>query len=68
MDIRAITEDKLDVICAICLDPSVDQETKDIMGSTMDGRIAWIKKRMSIGLEILVALEDPREEKMININ
>jgi len=39
MDIRAITEEKLDVICAICLDPSVDQETKNIMESSMDDRI-----------------------------
>ena len=64
MEIQTITEDKLDLICAVCLDPSVDKETRDLMESGMDDRISWIKKMMPKGLEVLVALEKPRQEKI----
>ncbi|MFX0139123.1 MAG: GNAT family N-acetyltransferase, partial [Candidatus Hodarchaeota archaeon] len=64
MEIQVFTEDKLDLICAICLDPSVDQETKNLMEDGMDRRISWIKKMMSIGLEILIALEKPKQEEI----
>ncbi|MFX1257387.1 MAG: GNAT family N-acetyltransferase [Promethearchaeota archaeon] len=64
MEVQIITEDKLDVICSICLDPSVDKRTRDIMGRGIDNRIAWVKKMMLRGLEILVALEEPREERI----
>ena len=64
MEIQVITEDKLDLIRAICLDPSVDQETQSLMEDGMDNRISWIKKMMSKGLEILVALEKPKQEKI----
>ena len=64
MEIQTITEDNLDLICAICLDPSVDQETRDLMDKGMDDRLCWIKKMMPKGLEILVALEKPRQEEI----
>ncbi|MFX1593666.1 MAG: GNAT family N-acetyltransferase [Promethearchaeota archaeon] len=64
MEIQTITKDKLDLICAICLDPSVDKETRDLMEDGMDERIYWIKEMMQKGLEILVALEKPRKEKI----
>lgn len=64
MEIQLITEDKLDFIDAICLDPSVDQETRDLMENSMDDRVCWIKKMMSKGLEILVAVEKPRKEEI----
>lgn len=64
MEIQIITEDKLDLICAICLDPSVDQEARDLMENGMDKRICWIKKMMPKGLDILVALEKPRQEEI----
>ncbi|MFX0155538.1 MAG: GNAT family N-acetyltransferase [Candidatus Hodarchaeota archaeon] len=64
MKIHVITKDKLDLICAICLDPSVDQETRYLMEDGMDNRISWIKDMMPKGLEILVALENPRHEKI----
>lgn len=64
MEIQTITEDKLDLICAICLDPSVDKETRDLMENGMNDRISWIKEMRSKGLEILVALEEPRDEKI----
>jgi len=62
MEIQTISEDRLDLICAICLDPSVDKETRDLMENSMDERICWIKEMIPKGLEILVALEKPRNE------
>jgi GNAT superfamily N-acetyltransferase len=62
MKIQTITEDKLDLINAICLDPSVDKETRRLMENGMDHRICWIKKMIPKGLEILVAIDKPREE------
>jgi len=62
MEIQTLSEEKLDLICAICLDPSIDKETRDFMDNGMNERICWIKKMRSKGLEILVALEKPRQE------
>ncbi len=62
MEIQTVTEEKLDLICEICLDLSVDKETRLLMGNGMDNRISWIKKMIPQGLEILVALEKPRKE------
>lgn len=62
MEIQTIREDKLDLISSICLDPSVDKETRDLMENSMDERICWIKEMVPKGLEILVALEEPRNE------
>lgn len=64
MKIQTITEDKLKLICAICLDPSVDKEARALMENGMDNRICWIKKMMPKGLEILVALDEPRQERI----
>ena len=64
MEIQTITEDNLDLICAVCLDPSVDKETRNLMENGMNDRMSWIKEMRSKGLEILVALEKPRNEKI----
>ncbi|MFX1499819.1 MAG: GNAT family N-acetyltransferase [Promethearchaeota archaeon] len=64
MKIQNITEDNLDLICAICLDPSVDREARDFMDKGMDNRLFWIKRMMPKGLGILVASEAPRHEKI----
>ncbi|MFX1502512.1 MAG: GNAT family N-acetyltransferase, partial [Promethearchaeota archaeon] len=61
-EIEEITKDKLDLICAVCLDPSVDQETRELMEDGMDERIRWIKEMIPNGLRILVASEKPRQE------
>ncbi len=64
MEIQKITEENLDIISSICLDPSVDQETRALMENAMDERTNWIKKMIPKGLEILVALETPRPENI----
>ncbi|MFW9882647.1 MAG: GNAT family N-acetyltransferase, partial [Candidatus Thorarchaeota archaeon] len=55
---------KLDIICSICLDPSVDKKTRDLMENGMDERISWIKEMIPNGLGILVASEKPRQEEI----
>ncbi len=64
MEIQTIKKDNLDAICAICLDPSVDKKTRNLMDEGMEKRIKWIKKMIPKGLEILVAFEKPRKEKI----
>ncbi|MFW9970913.1 MAG: GNAT family N-acetyltransferase [Candidatus Odinarchaeota archaeon] len=64
MKIEQVTEDRLDLIWAVCLDPSVDKETRDLMENGMEERIRWIKDMILKGLGILIASEKPREEKI----
>ncbi len=62
MNIQVIGKNNIDFISYICLDPSVDKETRTLMENGMSNRIKWIKKMMSQGLEILVAHEKPRKD------
>ncbi|MFX1574356.1 MAG: GNAT family N-acetyltransferase [Promethearchaeota archaeon] len=62
MNIQVIRKNDLNLIDRICLDPSVDKETRTLMENGMSNRIKWIKTMMSKGLEILVALEETRED------
>jgi len=62
--IQKITEDKLEYVPAICLDPSIGQRMREAMQSGMTDRICWIRKMMQRGLEILVALEKPRLKRI----
>lgn len=64
MKIQKITEEELDYVQAICLDPSMGSQKSEAMRSGMTDRICWIRKMMQKGLEILVALEKPRLERI----
>lgn len=64
MKIQKITEEKLDYVRAICLDPSIDPQSRAAMQSGMTDRTCWIRKMMQKGLEILVALEKPKLERI----
>lgn len=64
MKIQKITEDQLDLVSAICLDPSISLQKREAMRSGMTDRTCWIRKTMQNGLEILVALEKPKQEKI----
>ncbi len=64
MRVKKITETELDFIPAICLDPSVGKESIAAMQDGMGDRISWIKDMMEMGLEIFVALEKPKSEKI----
>jgi len=60
--IEKITEDGLDFVSAICLDPSIGPKKREAMQDAMADRTQWIRKMMQNGLEIFVALEKPRRE------
>ena len=62
MKIKKITETEIEFIPTICLDPSVGKESIAAMQEGMSDRLNWIKKMMEIGLEVLVALEKPKNE------
>ncbi|MFW9866829.1 MAG: GNAT family N-acetyltransferase [Candidatus Thorarchaeota archaeon] len=62
MHIQTVNINELEYVRSICLDPSVDKKTRSLMENGMDIRTNWIKKMKQIGLEILVAIEKPKEE------
>ncbi|MFX0027577.1 MAG: GNAT family N-acetyltransferase [Candidatus Hermodarchaeota archaeon] len=62
MKIHVINDKELDYISHTCLDPSVDKQTRALMGEGMDKRLNWIKKMAEKNLEILVAVEKPKNE------
>lgn len=64
MKIQTITGDQLDYVSAICLDPSIGRKQRDAMRDAMADRTHWIRNMMQNGLEILVALEKPRRERI----
>ncbi len=62
MEFRKITVDELDFVPAVCLDPSVGRKGREAMRGHMENRLRWLRKMMSQGLKIIVALEDPKPE------
>jgi GNAT superfamily N-acetyltransferase len=62
LEIKKVTNKELIYIPAICLDPSVGKDGKEIMSIAMDKRMEWIKQMMKKGLELFIALEEPRDE------
>ena len=50
MEITFISEDNLDILRGICLDPSVDKKTRILMENGMEERIAWVKHMIPKGL------------------
>jgi GNAT superfamily N-acetyltransferase len=60
LEFREITVDELDFVSAICLDPSVRQ--REAMREYMENRLRWLRKMMSQGLKVMVALENPKPE------
>ncbi|MFX1287893.1 MAG: GNAT family N-acetyltransferase [Promethearchaeota archaeon] len=64
MKIIKITETEMEFIPAICLDPSVGKESIAAMQDGMSNRINWVKDMIKYGLEIFVALEEPRNEEI----
>ncbi|MFX0024730.1 MAG: hypothetical protein ACFE9S_20650 [Candidatus Hermodarchaeota archaeon] len=42
----------------------MNKEARELMENGMNDRINWIKKMISKRLEILIALEEPRKEKI----
>jgi len=62
--IQKVTEEELDYVRAVCLDPSIGSQKREAMRRGMTDRTCWIRKMMRKGLEILVALEKPRLERI----
>lgn len=64
MIVKKILETEIDFIPAICLDPSVGKQSITEMQEGMRDRLNWIKKMMDVGLEILVAVDKPKNEEI----
>jgi GNAT superfamily N-acetyltransferase len=62
LEVKKVTNKELVYIPAICLDPSVGKDGKEVMSDAMDRRMEWLKDMMKKGLELFIALEEPRDE------
>jgi GNAT superfamily N-acetyltransferase len=65
MRIHEVSPDELDYVAAVCLDPSIPPKWREAMQPYMHARKEWLKRMMSKGLRVSVALEN--REKAINI-
>jgi GNAT superfamily N-acetyltransferase len=61
MQIREVSPDELDYVAAVCLDPSIPPKWREAMQPCMLARREWLKKMMSKGLQVSVALENPEK-------
>jgi len=59
MQVREVSPRELELISAICLDPSVPPRWREIMEPCMVERKKWLGDMMTRGLQISVALEEP---------
>jgi GNAT superfamily N-acetyltransferase len=64
VEFRKITIDELDYVPAVCLDPSIEPNQRRAMKKHMVKRLKWLEKMVQQGLEIIVALEDPKSEAL----
>jgi ribosomal protein S18 acetylase RimI-like enzyme len=60
MQIREVSPEELNYVAAVCLDPSVPPRWREIMEPCMVERKKWLKTMMAKGLQVSVALEEPK--------
>lgn len=60
MHVEEVSIDQLDLVAAVCLDPSISPAWRQGMMPSMDRRLKWLNKMMSEkGLQISIAFDDP---------
>ncbi len=64
MEFHKIIVDDLDLVPAVCLDPSVGRKAREAMRQHMENRLEWLREMMSQGLEMIIALENPKPEML----
>ncbi|MHA2377941.1 MAG: GNAT family N-acetyltransferase [Candidatus Thorarchaeota archaeon] len=63
MQVRKVSAHELDIVAAICLDPSVPAKWRKVMKPKMDARKKWLRIMMPRGLQVTAALGPKREMK-----
>ncbi|MFQ5832943.1 MAG: GNAT family N-acetyltransferase [Candidatus Thorarchaeota archaeon] len=63
MQVRVLSEQELDIVASICLDPSVPAKWRKIMKPNMDARKDWLRTMMPKGLQVTAALGSTGERK-----
>ncbi|UCH03360.1 MAG: GNAT family N-acetyltransferase [Candidatus Thorarchaeota archaeon] len=58
-----LSEDDLDIVAGICLDPSVPAKWREIMKPAMEARRDWLKAMMQKGLQVTAVLGPKGEKK-----
>lgn len=63
MHVRVLSEDDLDIVAGICLDPSVPANWRKIMKPAMEARKDWLRAMMPKGLQVTAVLGSKGEKK-----
>ena len=63
MHVRMLSEDDLDIVAGICLDPSVPAKWREIMKPAMEARKDWLRAMMPKGLQVTAVLGPKGEKK-----
>jgi GNAT superfamily N-acetyltransferase len=59
MQIHEVSREEIDLVAAVCLDPSIPPKWREAMKPCMKIRKKWLEVMMGKGLRVLVALENP---------
>ena len=68
MEIRKITEDELDYVSAICLDPSIGSRQRKAMQDAMTARIQWLRRMMKKRASNTSCIGKSPDKKKFTIN
>jgi len=60
LEVREVTSEELDLVEAVCLDPSVPLKWRIAMKPAMEKRKLWLKKMMRKGLQVSVVFVERR--------
>ena len=52
MEVRVLSEQDLDIVASICLDPSVPAKWREIMRPNMEARKDWLRAMMPRGASV----------------
>lgn len=63
MHAHVLSEDDLDIVAGICLDPSVPAKWREIMKPAMEARKDWLRAMMPRGLQVTAVLGPKGEKK-----
>ncbi|MHA2600947.1 MAG: GNAT family N-acetyltransferase [Candidatus Thorarchaeota archaeon SMTZ1-83] len=63
MHVRLLSEEDLDIVADICLDPSVPAKWREIMRPAMEARKDWLRTMMPKGLQVTAVLGPKGERK-----
>jgi GNAT superfamily N-acetyltransferase len=64
LKIQKINKNNFEIVQAICLDPSIDEKSREFMNESMNSKLSWILKMIPRGLKLYIAYEKPKPIKI----